>query len=150
MPTWVDPSACDGCGTLERPACVDLCPNDLMTLDPSLGRAWNREPELCWECYACVKACPPAAIDVRGSADVVPLGASVTPRRGPDAIEWTVKFRDGRTKRFTFAIRTTPWGSIEPFRGLPAPSVDGARTPGLSGGSIYLGVERLPAPAMSR
>jgi len=146
MPTYVDPDKCDGCRTLDRPACVDICPNDLMALDGSLGKAWNQEPDLCWECYACVKACPQAAIDVRGSADVMPLGARLTPRRGADSIRWTVELRDGRTKRFEFAIRTTPWDSIEPFRGLPRPSVDGARTPGLSGESRYLGVDELPAP----
>jgi len=145
MPTYVNPDKCDGCKALDRPACMYICPNDLMTLDRSLGQAWNQEPELCWECYACVKTCPQGAIAMRGYGDVVPLGASLTPLRGTDSIMWTVKFRDGQTKRFKFPIRSTPWGSIEPFRDLPEPSIEGAKAPGLCGEARYLGVARLPA-----
>jgi adenylylsulfate reductase subunit B len=50
-------------------------------------------------------------------------------------------------KRFKFAIRTTPWGSIEPYQGLPAPTPEGAKAPGLSGQAKYLGVEKLPVVA---
>ena len=37
----------------------------------------NIEPNFCWECYSCVKACPNHAIDVRGYADFAPMGHSV-------------------------------------------------------------------------
>ena len=47
---------------------------------------------------------------------------------------WTVKFRDGQMKRFKFAIRTTPWGSIEPHHDLPAPDRRGrSRSPASPG-----------------
>jgi adenylylsulfate reductase subunit B len=144
MPTYVNPDKCDGCKALDRPACMYICPNDLMTLDRSLGQAWNQEPDMCWECYACVKTCPQSAIDMRGYGDVVPIGASLTPLRGTDTVMWTVKFRNGQMKRFKFAIRTTPWGSIEPHRGFETPTVDGARKPGLCGEARYLGVDELP------
>jgi adenylylsulfate reductase subunit B len=147
MPTYVNPDKCDGCKALDRPACQYICPNDLMVLDRALGKAWNQEPDLCWECYACVKMCPQSAIDMRGYGDVVPIGASLTPLRATDAIMWTVKFRNGNMKRFKFAIRTTPWGSIEPFQGLPAPSAEDAGGPGLSGQAKYLGVPNLPTVA---
>ena len=147
MPTYVNPDKCDGCKALDRPACMYICPNDLMTLDRSLGKAWNQEPDLCWECYACVKTCPQSAIDMRGYGDVVPIGASLTPLRGTDAVMWTVKFRNGQMKRFKFAIRTTPWGSIEPFQGLAAPAAEDAKKPGLCGESKYLGIDKLPALA---
>ena len=78
-------------------------------------KAYNLEPEQCWECYACVKICPQNAIEVRHYADVVPLGASVQPLRGTDSIVWTIKFRNGNMKRFKFPIRTTPEGSAEPY-----------------------------------
>lgn len=145
MPTYVNPDKCDGCKALDRPACMYICPNDLMLLDRALGKAWNQEPDLCWECYACVKTCPQSAIDMRGYGDVVPIGASLTPLRGTDSVMWTVKFRNGQMKRFKFAIRTTPWGSIEPFQGLPAPNAADAKKAGLCGESKYLGVDKLPA-----
>lgn len=144
MPTYVNPDKCDGCKALDRPACMYICPNDLMVLDRALGKAWNQEPDLCWECFACVKICPQTAIAMRGYGDVVPMGASLTPLRGTDSIMWTVKFRNGQIKRFKYAIRTTPEGSIEPFQGLPVPLREEMKKPGLCGEAKFLGVSRLP------
>ena len=61
MPTFVYMTRCDGCGH-----CVDICPSDIMHIDKTYRRAYNIEPSMCWECYACVKACPQNAIDCRG------------------------------------------------------------------------------------
>jgi adenylylsulfate reductase subunit B len=58
-------------------------------------------------------------MDVRGYADFMPLGAASTPLRGSEDIMWTIKFRDGRIKRFKYPTRTTPEGSIKPFEGFP-------------------------------
>ena len=147
MPTYVNPDKCDGCRALDKPACMYICPNDLMTLDQALGQAYNQEPDMCWECYACVKMCPQSAIAMRGYADVTPMGASVTPLRGTDAIIWTVKFRNGQLKRFKFPIRTTPWGTIEPFDGMADPSAAQLKDPLLAGEPTWLHVDTLPALA---
>jgi len=146
MPTFVNPDKCDGCRALERPACMYICPHDLMALDKQLGKAFNQEPDLCWECYACVKMCPQSAIDMRGYGDVVPMGASLIPLRGTDSIMWTVKFRNGQLKRFKYPIRTTPWGSIEPYKDFPDPKPEEAGRPGLCGQARFLGVPELPMP----
>lgn len=125
MPTYVRTDRCDGCGSREKPACVYICPDDLMELDKHgsltghVMKAYNQEPEQCWECYACVKICPQQAIEVRHYADIVPLGAQVQPLRGAASIMWTITFRSGDVKRFEFPIRTTPEGSIEPYEGKP-------------------------------
>ena len=146
MPTYVNPNKCDGCKAEERPACQYICPSDIMALDTGLGKAYNREPDMCWECYSCVKTCPQSAIDMRGYNDVVPLGASLTPLRGTDSIMWTVKYRNGQMKRFKYAIRTTPWGTIEPFRlsAAPAASEEDLKSQELYGQAEYLGVDTLP------
>jgi adenylylsulfate reductase subunit B len=89
-----------------------------MVLDQERMKAYNQEPSMCWECYNCVKICPQQAIDMRGYADFMPLGASVVPLRGTEDIMWTVKFRDGSVKRFKFPIRTTPEGSAPPDGGF--------------------------------
>jgi len=149
MPTYVNPSKCDGCRALDKAVCMDVCPSDIMHLDKSTGKAYNIEPDLCWECYACVKACPQTAIAIRGYADVVPIGASLTPLRGTRSIVWTVKCRDGETKQFEYAIRTTPWGSIAPHRGLPAPMAEELEKPGLCGQAKFLGVSDLPTVTVS-
>ena len=76
MSTFVYMTRCDGCGH-----CVDICPSDIMHIDKNIRRAKNIEPNFCWECYSCVKACPNHAIDVRGYADFAPMGHSVRVRR---------------------------------------------------------------------
>ena len=84
MPTFVYMTRCDGCGH-----CVDICPSDIMHIDKTYRRAYNIEPNMCWECYSCVKACPQHAIDVRGYADFAPLGHSVRVDRD-DRVEGTL------------------------------------------------------------
>jgi adenylylsulfate reductase subunit B len=95
-----------------------------MVLNDELMKAYNRDPAMCWECYNCVKICPTQAVEVRGYADFVPLGASVTCMRSTDAIMWTLKFRNGTLKRFKFPIRKTPEGSAVPDGGWSTASDD--------------------------
>jgi adenylylsulfate reductase subunit B len=118
MPSFVIMEKCDGCKGQDKTACMYICPNDLMVLDKETMKAWNIEPEMCWECYNCVKICPQQAMDVRGYADFVPMGASVVPLRGSEDIMWTVKFRNGTIKRFKFPIRTTEEGKAVPQAGF--------------------------------
>ena len=119
MPTFVYMTRCDGCGE-----CVDICPSDIMHIDKTLRRAYNIEPNMCWECYSCVKACPHQAIDVRGYADFAPLGHSVRVLREEEkgTIAWKITFRDGREKNFLSPITTVPWGTgIQDLAELPEP-----------------------------
>ncbi|MDH5655003.1 MAG: adenylyl-sulfate reductase subunit beta [Spirochaetia bacterium] len=131
MPTFVISDKCDGCKGKDKTACMYICPHDLMKLDVEKQKAFNQEPEQCWECFSCVKICPQQAIEARHYADFVPMGAQVIPLRGSDSIMWTVKFRNGNIKRFKFPIRTTAEGSIDPFKGHNAPSMDDLKKPGL-------------------
>jgi adenylylsulfate reductase, subunit B len=124
MPSFVMVEKCDGCKDSDKTACMHICPNDLMVLDEEKMKAYNRDPWMCWECYNCVKICPQQAIDVRGYADFMPLGATTVPLRGSEDIMWTVKFRNGSVKRFKFPIRTTPEGSAVPDGGYAQPADD--------------------------
>ena len=136
MPTFVRPDMCDGCQGQATAFCVYICPHDLMALDQDGAetgwamKAFNQEPEQCWECYACVKACPRQAIACRHPADVVPMGAFVQPLRADDAIVWDIAFRNGKTKRFKFPIRATPVGSIDPYGNKTAPDLTRLGEPG--------------------
>jgi len=118
MPSYVILEKCDGCKGQDKTACMYICPNDLMVLDKEKMKAYNRAPEMCWECYNCVKICPTQAVEIRSYADFVPLGASATPLRSTDSILWTVKFRNGTIKRFKFPIRTTTEGKAVPDGGF--------------------------------
>ena len=118
MPSFVIPDKCDGCKSEDKTACQYICPNDLMVLDKETNKAYNRAADMCWECYNCVKICPTQAIEVRGYADFMPLGGVVQPLRSSDTIMWTVKFRNGKLKRFKFPIRTIPEGTAVPDAGF--------------------------------
>ena len=131
MPSFVNVEKCDGCKALDKTACQYICPNDLMVLDKESMKAYNCEPEMCWECYNCVKICPQQAMEVRAYADFAPLGAAVIPLRGSDSIMWTVKFRNGTLKRYKFPIRLVEEGSItDPYAGMPEPNYDEVNKPG--------------------
>lgn len=111
MPTFVYMTKCDGCGH-----CVDICPSDIMHIDKTYRHAMNIEPNMCWECYSCVKACPQNAIDARGYADFAPMGHSVRVLREEEkgTISWKIKFRNGEVKDFVSPITTQPWGEKIP------------------------------------
>ncbi len=143
MPSYVNPEKCDGCKALDRTACQYVCPNDLMALNVELGKAYNQEPDACWECYSCVKICPTQAIDVRGYADFVPLGAGVVPMRGTDSIMWTVQFRNGNIKRFRFPIRTTAEGTVVAYSEVSDGAGDDLGSQLLAGEPKSLGVGEL-------
>lgn len=123
MPTFVYMTRCDGCGH-----CVDICPSDIMHIDPTYRRAYNIGPNMCWECYSCVKACPHHAFDVRGYADFAPLGHSVRVIRDEEkgVIAWRIKSRNGENDLNLLApITTKPWGQhIPELASQPAPSQD--------------------------
>lgn len=126
MPTFVRTEKCDGCIGRDKAVCMYICPHDLMKLDIDGSvtghamKAWNQEPDQCWECYACVKICPQQAIECRHYADVCPLGGSVQPLRETNSIMWAITFRNGNKKQFRFPIRTTPEGSADPYQDKPA------------------------------
>jgi adenylylsulfate reductase subunit B len=124
MPSFVIPDKCDGCKAQDKTACQYICPNDLMVLDKETNKAYNRAVDMCWECYNCVKICPTQAVEVRGYADFMPLGGVVQPLRSTDSIMWSVKFRNGKLKRFKFPIRTTAEGSAVPNGGFEEQSGD--------------------------
>ena len=148
MPTYVDPNTCNACeGVHEGPLCVYICPNDLMVLDSSMNKGFNQEPEMCSECYACVKLCPQEAIHVRGYADFVPLGAVVQPHRVDNGLTWDVRFRDGREFQFTYPSRTRPAGSVTPYEAFTEDRVSDLKSQSLAGDSRWLGVDQLPSLA---
>ena len=129
MPSFVYQAKCDGCGK-----CVDICPSDLMHLDPAQRKAYNVEPDYCWECYSCVKECPQHAIDMRGYADFSPMGHKVLPLREKEkgVISWKIVYRNGMRKNFVFPIRTTPFGTAKASYEYEAPSDAELRSEALS------------------
>jgi adenylylsulfate reductase, subunit B len=145
MPTFVLVDKCKGC--ME---CVRLCPSDIMHIDPKLGKAYNVEPSMCWECFCCVKGCPESAVDVRGYADFAPLGHRVSQQRTADHIQWRIESRGGAVREYAFPIRTTPWDSISSPASAPAPSEEMMGSQLLSFEPDYLAIEALPTLSSTR
>ena len=144
MPSYVNPEKCDGCKALDKTACQYICPNDLMLLNKDTQKALNQDPQMCWECYSCVKICPTQAVEVRGYQDFVPMGASVTAMRSSEDILWTIQFRskDIKPKRFKFPIRRgVEEGKAQPFDHYPS-ATDDLKSPMLMGEPTGLNTER--------
>ena len=54
-PARIDPDKCDGCG-----ACVEICPNEAITLNEIA----HVDEEECVECESCIDECPNEAISM--------------------------------------------------------------------------------------
>ena len=148
MSTFVYMTRCDGCGH-----CVDICPSDIMHIDKLIRRAVNIEPNFCWECYSCVKACPQNAIDVRGYADFAPMGHKVRVLREEEkgTISWKIKFRNGTVKNFVSQITTKPWGKfIDKVADKDKPSNDMLKSQLLYNEPKYLLTEEGVLPDMHK
>jgi adenylylsulfate reductase subunit B len=110
MPTYVNPKLCKNNGK-----CVEICPSDVMFVNKETNFSFNLEPDMCWECFSCVKACPEHAIAMRPYADISPMLSEISVLRDEktNRIRWELTYRDQKTtKKFEFVIRTTAWGSI--------------------------------------
>ncbi len=55
----IDTTACTACGT-----CVELCPVDVLRLDPERGVSTALYPDDCIWCFRCELECPAACIRV--------------------------------------------------------------------------------------
>jgi adenylylsulfate reductase, subunit B len=111
MPTYVNPKLCNN-----NRKCMEICPSDIMFVNPQTNFSYNLEPDMCWECFACVKICPEHAISMRPYADISPLRSEISVVRDEktNRIRWEIKYRNQEvTKNFEFVIRTTPWDSIQ-------------------------------------
>ena len=104
MSIVIDRDKCFGCVGLEGEArCTQACPGDLIYLD-EVPRAVIREPRDCWDCMACVKACPAFAIQCRLPYAVAAYKATLSPKVKKDTIEWTVTDPDGSPE--VFVVKT--------------------------------------------
>jgi len=97
MPSFVINEKCDGCKGGDVTACLYICPNDLMVLDEDRMKAYNCEPDMCWECYNCVKG-PLSSGAVRSNGSNFPSEPFRKGRRHPtgalvlDPVLWMMKF----------------------------------------------------------
>jgi len=60
----INVNKCNGCKQLDEPRCVDICPGNLLFINQD-GKEAIYDPSECWDCFACVKACPRLALAIR-------------------------------------------------------------------------------------
>ncbi|MFC1517355.1 ATP-binding protein [Candidatus Margulisiibacteriota bacterium] len=56
----IDQEACNGCG-----ACVTLCPQRILYIDPNTNTCRVTDESLCDKLKGCERACPTGAIEIR-------------------------------------------------------------------------------------
>ena len=105
MAIFVDEKRCNHCGRLDEPLCVRDCPGDLMVLRTDTGKATIRDNGECWDCAACVKVCPPQAIEMRLPTTIALPGVSLKGRALRSKTQWTVRLRDGTVRTYATPSR---------------------------------------------
>lgn len=96
MPPLIKKELCVGCGS-----CEEICPGDLMELDEATNTARCRSARDCWDCMACVKACPKGAIETRIPYQLGYYPAKLIPKMKEKEIEWTCIDINGHVEKLT-------------------------------------------------
>lgn len=104
MPPIVIEDKCTGCGN-----CMDVCPGDLMVVDPQTLKAYCRDTRDCWDCMSCTKACPVNAIEHKLPYQLGYYPAKLMPRKvGKDKILWTIIDYKGNKRELGFTVKGEP------------------------------------------
>jgi adenylylsulfate reductase subunit B len=101
MAIVIDEKTCNSCGL-----CVELCPGDLLALDPKTKKAFIWDNSDCWNCLVCVKHCPVRAITLKLPKSIARYDASLIPEIKKDEIVWTLINADGKMEKFKIPRKT--------------------------------------------
>lgn len=93
MTIRINQTACNGCDGAAESSCVRVCPGDLLKVTG--GKAAIRDTKDCWDCTACVKACPRQAIEMYLPAQIGGRGATLKAQTSRDKIIWILKHPEG-------------------------------------------------------
>jgi len=100
MPPKVDPIKCDGCQGEGEPMCEQVCPGNLMTLDPETKKAYCRDAGDCWDCMTCTKYCARQAIQTQLQYQLAFFPGKLIPLVGTNSVTWTSIDCHGKVERF--------------------------------------------------
>jgi len=108
MTVRIDYERCNGCGKRPEACCEEVCPGNLFHRIE--GKTALRDPSDCWDCFACVKACPRAALAIELPFQISEARNRLTARIGHRHIIWTLCDSSG-TAISTYTIQNKTEGS---------------------------------------
>ena len=122
MPVIVDPKICNGCGSSSQPPCVRMCPGDLIVKDMGTNKAYLKHQD-CWDCLACVKACPEEAITFRLSFQLGFPNADLIPhvKARENTITWEATDCNGNKESYSLPTKVLPVELDEKVEGTSQP-----------------------------
>jgi adenylylsulfate reductase subunit B len=104
MSVRLDVNICNGCPKRQEGCCEEICPGDLFYRED--GKAVLREPSDCWDCFACVKACPRSALSVELPFQISEEKHRLIARVKKNTIVWKlVDFKGSKIASFTIPNR---------------------------------------------
>ncbi len=110
MSVLIDYRLCNGCPGRYEACCEEICPGDLFRREN--GKASLREPADCWDCCACVKACPRAALSIALPFQISEARHRLVARLKKYHIVWKLIERSGTIiATYTVENRTRPMAS---------------------------------------
>lgn len=101
MAIIVDRKKCNGCGI-----CMELCPGDLMVVEPKTKKAYIRDDDDCWNCMVCVKHCPLDALTLKLPYPIALYKATLDPKMEDDKITWVLTDVTGKKEKFEIKRKT--------------------------------------------
>jgi adenylylsulfate reductase subunit B len=101
----IDDKKCDGCGL-----CAELCPGNLIALNPKTKKAFIWDNSDCWNCLVCVKHCQTNAITLKLPKSIARHDATLMPKMEEDKIVWILTDPDGKVEKFEIPRKTVGGG----------------------------------------
>lgn len=96
MAIKIDQSICDGCPDYQEGRCERICPGNLIAKEGE--KAEMKRPAECWDCAACVKACPRNAISLYLPEEVGGRGTKLRVQQSEKRSLWIFDREDGSRK----------------------------------------------------
>lgn len=95
----IDKQICNGCGQCEVSKCMEVCPGNLLYKNKN-NKAEIRDKADCWDCAACVKACPQQAIKLYLPPEIGGRGSKLYAQDLGEKIIWTLEKTDGTVEKY--------------------------------------------------
>ncbi|MFW6256749.1 MAG: indolepyruvate ferredoxin oxidoreductase subunit alpha [Bacillota bacterium] len=98
MTIKIDKDLCHGCPGRKEGLCERICPGNLLSRED--GKAKIDRPEDCWDCAACVKACPVNAIQIYLPEEIGGKGGKLAAQLKKDEIVWVMQDIEEQEKKY--------------------------------------------------